>query len=232
MSLIVCDSSSIITLAENASLSILGHFNQAGNHFVAPKKVFEEVVETPLRMDSFSYEALRVREIFEQGWIELVDEPTKRKELSDKMNEIMEFANSCFVFREKPLVLLHAGEAQALALARLLGASTILVDEKTTRILIEEPLALQESMESRTGEALEVNRGALKKLKAELEGFRVIRSVELAAVAFEQGFFENYYGGRFKSSKEDVLRSVLVSLRNSGCSVAMDDIRGYMQLLR
>lgn len=232
MTLLVCDSSSIITLAENCSLSVLGHFVNKGVRFAVPKKVFEETIETPLRIERFSYEALRVREIFESGWLELVDEPTKRKELADKTADIVKFANSCFVFKGKPLTLLHTGEAQALALGRLLGATTILVDEKTTRILIEAPLSLKESIERRTGQPLDVDPGSLKKLRAELEGFRVIRSVELAAVAFEQGFFERYYTGRFQSQKADVLKSILVSLRNSGCSVSGDDIDGYIRLLR
>lgn len=230
---IICDSSSIITLAENCLLFLLENFSRNGTRFYIPVGVRKEIIDVPLSTRRFKFEAIKAMETVDRGWLNVIDLPEKHEEVRQKANKIMECANSLFVVKNRPMRVLQYGEAEALALAKILGIDTILIDEKTTRLLIEDPQVMRHNIEGKVEEKVEVHDDSLKRLLQEIEGLRVIRSVEMVMVAFERGYLDRFFCEKHKLNvdvrKETVL-GILYALKDSGCAITEKEIKDYQGL--
>ncbi len=227
---IICDSSSIITLADNCLFYIVEALSRKGTDFLIPVAVKKEIFNTPISTRKFKFEAVRVGEAIRKGWLKVYDSEKPKREVRKIANKIMDASNELFFVGRKPLRLIQYGEAEALALARVIGVNTILVDEKNTRMIIENPEAMAEFIGRRIGKNVSVNRNALKALKHELRGLEVIRSVEVVMVALEQGLLDHYVQKNDGTSKKDLVLGLLYALKKSGCAISEDEIREYYRM--
>ena len=219
MKKIVCDASSIISISDNCLLSVLDQMHDK-MQLVISKRVKEELIDKPLKTHRFALKALILRKFLNNGMMEVYD----KAEINDYAKRITDLANSLLSYKKRQLMILHRGEAESLACLKSLGENTLLVDERTTRHLIEDPELLQKYMENITQHRLNMNNEVLDELQKELKGINVIRSSELLAYAYEKGMLEGLDSKR-------VLEAGLYALKFSGCSITRDEIKEYTHLL-
>ena len=67
MSLIVCDSSSLISLSDTCNIDVLRFLRQHGGKFVIPPAVEEEIVEHPAQLKQYAFSAVRLRKLVDDG---------------------------------------------------------------------------------------------------------------------------------------------------------------------
>jgi hypothetical protein len=135
---ILCDSGSLISLTA-ACLDRLLYFFHENYHlrFIIPPSVEYESVRRPLESNlrKYLFSAIRIKNAIDDGVIVKVD-----ADVAARTTKFMDAANNMYFARGKPLRLIQQGETEMVALAKTLGVEYILIDERTTRMLIEAPL--------------------------------------------------------------------------------------------
>jgi predicted nucleic acid-binding protein len=206
--MVSCDSSSIITLSTNCLLWLLDKFDA---EFLIPVYVRKEIIDNPRHTRKYAFEALRNGLMVGNG---LRVEKTDAK----LRNKITELSNTLYMHKGKPIEIIQAGEADALALAVEKDIKTLLVDEKNTRLLLEDKELLRQVVQKRTHRNIEVNGGVAKELDHMLEGINAIRSSELVAVAIKRGILDWPY------PKKELLNSTLTAIKFGGCAITSEEI--------
>jgi len=218
---IVCDSGSLITLTSSCLDRLLYFFTEKQHmRFMIPPAVEYETVGRVLdeNIRKHMYSALRIRQAIEDGI--LVRAPG---DYSIAGKRLMDWANNLFYIKGKPMMLIQRGEAEMLALSRASQVDYLLMDERTTRMLIEAPIRLKTHLENEFGVHAMVNKENLRQLTSEISNLRTLRSSELAMLAFEKGYFDVS-----DNRKNEMLEAALYKMKYSGCSISFDDIKSYM----
>jgi predicted nucleic acid-binding protein len=218
MARIVCDSSSLVSLSDNCFLFLLEDLKDT--EFLIPAGVKQEIIDKPITSKRFELSAIRLNRLVAQGRLKVFSDP----DVLHYSKRITDLANSLLMYGNDYVKIMHEGEAETIGCLKVLKENALLIDERTTRQLIEGPDQLKKYMEARTGYNLKVNENSKRELEKELSGIRVIRSVELLAYAYEKGLLE-----KFGTNK--ILEAGLWSLKFSGCSMTDDEIREYVQML-
>ncbi len=218
----ICDSSTLIALAETCTLPALYHLKQsAGARFLVPPAVGYETMQHPEHIKRFAFSAFKIEKVKDDGVLEM----TEPKNLGQRTRDIMQRANSVFSVNGQALKVLHAGEAECLAVYLENKAKAVLVDEKTTRLLIEDPLLLRDSLQQEYHGRAKMNDSALDALKAATKGMVAVRSTEILAMAYEDGFFKGY-----GKNEVEAFHASLYALRNAGCSITTKELLEYQQI--
>lgn len=219
---IVCDSSSLISLVQSCFLDIFAFLNQRMyGTFIYPKMVRFESIERPISIRNHALRALRLRECEENRWIQFLDVDVEKE-----TKEIMSMANNIFVTKNKAIHLVDAGEAAQIALANKLNIKTLVIDERTTRTLLEAPMKLQQHLERESKKPVFVDQKLLNSFLEKVGKFNIIRSSELIVIAYNFGYFDKY-----GKDKENALESALYTLKFSGCSLSYEEINDFMREL-
>lgn len=216
---IVFDSGTLISLSMNGLTEELRDLKRIfrGNFFVT-KDVVAEVIDKPLTIKRFELEALRIKQLLDEG----VLENPKVIGISDgkidfEKSKFLDIANATFQSKGKNIHIIDSGEASCLALSKILNErkieNVIAVDERITRLLGEKPENIKKIMESKLHASITSNKENYKFF----QGFRFVRSTELIYVAYKNGFI-NVKGG------EIVLDALLYALMLNGCSISPDEI--------
>ncbi len=230
MKSLVFDAGPIITLSLNNLLWILEPLKTKFNgEFCISPEVRNELVDKPLKTRKYKFEALQVLKYICKGVLKEVDE----KEVREKAQQIIEVANSTFRAKGHDVKIVHSGEVGAVALALHMNSNAIVVDERTTRYLIEKPDQLQELMASKLHTKVSVNKHNLDKLKQMFKDLKVIRSVELVTIAYEMGLLEFYVTEKEKCQVPDLnktlLESVLWGAKLNGCAISEKEINSIIK---
>lgn len=214
MKAIVFDSGPLISLTMNNLIWILEPLKERfRGEFYIPEAVKLELVDEPLQTKKFKFEALQMQELIGSGVVKVLeDSATKDETLS-----LLAIANSCFSARGQNLTIVHYGEIASVVAALHLNASALVMDERVTRELIEHPQHLAVIMEKKLQTRVQVDASRLAELKRRTGSVSIIRSTELAAVAFERGLLDRY--ALQPSQKRTVLESVLWGLKLDGCAI-------------
>ena len=215
MKYLIFDSSSIITLSMNNFLHILDQLNEEfDGEFCITPQVKNEVVDNPLAIKRFELEALNILSLIKRGVLEVKDS----KNLSREMQKMKISLNSLFVTNGQKLKLFHDGELSCIALANeLMGQGhevLLIIDERTTRMLIENQENLRKLLEEKLHAKVDIRKINLNFIK----DIKVIRSAELGLVAYKQGFIE------LPTSKEQAVDAILYALKYKGCSISHIEI--------
>lgn len=225
MRTLVFDTGPLISLTLNNLLWIVESLHEKfdGDFYITPE-VYKELIERPLATKKYKFEALQILPLITRGIIK-VSQPDEYK---DKTDKLLELANSCLTAKGNHIRIVHMGEVEAMACALHLGADTIVIDERTSRVLIESPALLKQQLERKLHTSVSVEEDNLKELSKELSGLKVIRSFELVTVAYELGLLNMFAQEEERSVlpdiKKAVLEGVLWAVKLSGCSVKTDDI--------
>ena len=214
MKSIIFDSGPLINFAMNGSLYILEKLKKEfDGDFLITKEVQKEIIDTPLTIKRFELEALQLKSLCDKGVIKLADiTPQQVDELRKKRDEIMNIANTTFKTKKRYIHLIDKGESAVLALSNIIKPSLIVIDERTTRILCENPENLKKLLEKKLHTSITAN----KKNYFYFRDYKVIRSTELAYIAYKKGFFD------IKDPR--ALEAMLYALKYRGCSVSEAEI--------
>ncbi|MEW6721875.1 MAG: hypothetical protein AB1324_01290 [Candidatus Micrarchaeota archaeon] len=222
---ILCDSGVLISLTAGCLDSILYFFAEKHDmRFVIPPSVEYESVTRPLQSDlkKHLFSAIRIKDAIDDGVVVVVD-----AKVEDQTRRLMNAANSMFYIKGKPIRLIHTGESEMLALALELGIDNILIDERTTRMLIEAPFRLKEHFEQEFDVNVMVNKGSYRDLESKISSLKAIRSSELVMLAYENGYFKS-----FGKLEREALEAALYKMKYSGCSISFEEISSYVMMAR
>jgi predicted nucleic acid-binding protein len=222
---LVFDSGAIISLALNNLLWILEPLKQKfGGDFLICPAVRDEIVKKPMSTKKFKFEAIQVKDLIDR---QVISEIAEKKDLSEMTGRMMFYANNSFQAWGNYIRIVHEGEMQSLALVKLRMASALVVDERNVRMLIEDAEMLARVMKSRLHTHIKIDWENLKKFQQMTKGIRAIRSLELAAIAFELGLFD-----RYDTEKKELLDALLWGIKLNGCSVSENEIDEVIRIER
>ena len=231
MKALIFDTGPIISLTLTNLLWILKPLRQHfKGSFIIPEAVKFEVIDHPFKTKRFKFEAIQVLKELYEGTFNLV----KSEKVKSLAQEFLEVTNHTFKAHGSFIQVVQPGEMEVLAAAKLLGAKAIVVDERTTRMLVEEPHKLKELMQSKLHTKVVVDNEKLNELISLTHDIKVIRSVELATIAYELKILNNYIvkteERAYKNMKKELLDSVLWGLKLNGCSVSQNEIEDILKM--
>ncbi|MEK6891920.1 MAG: hypothetical protein AABX25_01920 [Nanoarchaeota archaeon] len=220
MKSIIFDAGPIISLATNNLLFILPplkkHFN---GKFYLTSSVKKELVDRPFEIKKFKFEAIQIEKLIEDGVLEIIDNDFIRNESP----KLLAIANTTFKAFGNYMQIVHFAEMSTLAAAINLNADSVAIDEKTTRLLMENPKLLLEILKKTLHTSISVNELNLKEFRSRTKNIRAIRSIELVAIAYEHGILDGYIT-KLPDAKRNLLESVLWGVKIGGCAVSRDEI--------
>ena len=124
---------------------------------------------------------------------------------------------------------------EAIATALHYGSKTVVIDERTSRKLIEDPDGIASRLSRKLHMKIEVNQKNLGFIKKELGNLKVIRSTELAIVAYKSGLLKRYMledeKKIIKNLEKSILEGVLWGIKLNGCSIREDEIIKMIKFL-
>jgi len=216
--ILIFDSGSLISLSINGLLEELKKLKKIFNgEFIITKEVKKEVVDNPIKIKMYELEALKIQNLIDEGCLNMPDKiGITDKEITNLMFKLMNFANTMFIGNRNEIQLIQQGETSCLALSKILNEKKIknvlVVDERTTRMLVEKPENLKELLEKKMHTNVKLKESNFK----EFNGFKIIRSTELIYIAYKKGLI-NLRG-------KEVLDALLYALKFKGCAISSEEI--------
>lgn len=226
MKSIVFDAGGIISLAINNLLWLLEPLKKRlGGEFYISETIKKEVVDKPLTTKRFKFEALRVLRYIDNGTICILD----NKEIKRKTMLLLSLANNSFIARHQPINIVHHGEISGIATAIFKNSNAFVVDERTTRTLIENPNKLKNILRHTLHTDIKIDHNKLKEFQKLAGNIRIIRSVELVTIAYELGLLDRYLT-TIQNPRQTLLESVLWGLKLNGCAVSKREIEQVLRI--
>ena len=223
---IVFDSGALISFSLNGITEIIEDLKKNfKGKFLITSEIKREIIDFPLKVKRFELEALKLKNLFDRG---ILESPSsigiKDNEIFQKTNEILDLANNCFVGDGKAIKLINGGEASCLALSTILtqkGIKNVLaVDERTTRMLAENPEELKNFLERK----LHVKIKTCEESSKFFKNFKIIRSPELVYVAYKKNLI--------KLKDKNILDALLYAVKFKGASISSEEIEEMKRLAR
>ena len=226
MRCIVFDAGPLISFALNAILDIVPKLKEKyKGDFYITNGVKDELIGYPSKSKRFALEALHIKKLLRNKSLEVIE----MKKYTTEVDIITKLANSIYSIKGRDLVILNRGELQALVLAKNLNAQAVVVDERTTRLLLENPYRLHKYLKRKFRADIKINKESLKEFESHFSTLKIIRSVELALVSVDLGFFDD-----IMSLDEDykVVEAILWALKFNGCAVSEIEIRKLVKMYK
>ncbi len=225
MAKLVFDTSSLISVSENCLMRIISAISSEKNaELIIPEGVYYESVSHPLQIRRFELNALRIKDSVDSGAIKIMKLNSAAK---DAAKAIENLANSLFEISGEKINLVHAGEIETLALANSINADLIVMDERTTRMLVEDAYRLRDKMEEKYESKADIDTEKLAELQRMFVNVKIVRSVELIAYAYERGYFEP----ELRKTKL-ALEAALYAAKYGGCAVSLEEIQQFLKSAR
>ncbi|MGM5484322.1 MAG: hypothetical protein ACQEP1_00415 [Nanobdellota archaeon] len=222
---IIFDTGPIINLALNNLIWLFEplHREFRGTFYI-PRAVKKELIDRPLGTKKFKLEALQIMPLITQGTFEVIENDFIKK----KSHYLLDLANRCFKAKGNWIKIIQYGEVEAIATALYHQVDTIVIDERITRKLIEDPKDVRETLRKRLHTKIHVDQDNLDKFFEEVKHLKVIRSIELVTVAYELGLLERYIENSehmvIENLRDKLLEGVLWGVKLNGCSVNKEEI--------
>jgi len=221
---IIFDSGALISFSMNGITELIAKLKENfKGKFLITQEIKREIVDKPIKIKRFELEALKLKALLDEGVLEMPSSlGIKDSEVTNQGNEILKIANSTFQGTRRAIHLLDMGETSCLALSRILTQKKIknilVVDERTTRMLVEKPENLKRILEKKIQTKISIKQDNLKFFK----GFGIIRSTELVYVAYKKGLV--------KLKDGDVLNALLYAMKFKGAAISGDEIEEIKRL--
>ncbi len=215
-STLMFDAGPLINFSMNGSLDILRKLKKEfKGKFLITDSVKNETMDYPEKIKEYELGALRIEGLLKDKVIEISNFSEKQKqELEMKTNEIMNLANSTFRTDRRDIHIIDRGESSIIALSTIMKSNCALViDERTTRMLCENPENLRKLLEKKLHTKIMAN----KENYGFFTQFNVIRSIELAYIAYKRKLFD------LEDPRE--LEAMLYGLKFKGASVSEEEIQ-------
>lgn len=209
---IVVDAGPLISMSNTCFLWLL---EKLPFEFLLPPWVVNEVSLFPRHTKHYKLSALRIGDYIARGILKETALGEKGEKIAAKVQHI---ANNTYFVRNRPLKIIQRGEAEAIALATLTDHA-MLVDERTIRLLIEDPLELKDLLRIRTGGRVKMDQENAEKLQEIVGDVLMLRSVDLVAYAHEEGILQR---------GKDFVEAAMYALKYAGCAVSEQEIVEYL----
>lgn len=230
MKRIIFDTGPIISLTLNNLLWMLKPLKERyKGEFCITTSVRRELVDHPLTTKKFKFEAMQVLRQIKEGVLTEVDD----KPYQADTKALLDLANTSFRFNGRYLNILHQAEVTVLAVASRLKAEAIVVDEQTTRLLLENPTRMEDRLKKRFHHKASQDEKKLSLFQKRLSNIRLLRSTELVGVAFEFGIFDCFLpdSGKVENHPDqELLESLLWGLKLKGCAISEREINQIMKI--
>ncbi len=221
------DSGPLMSLTMNNLLGILQPLKEKfGGEFYITPAVRNELVERPLEIKRFEFEALQIMKLLREGTLKLYEKPLKG------VIDLSTYANKSIVAKDKGccMEIIHGGELETVAASLQEGNDIVAIDERTIRLLMENSQELKNLIEARLHEKVVLDRKMAGQFQSLIKGMKVIRSAELVGLAYQFGILDNYLPA-LKSGREILLDSVLWGLKLKGCAIIGEEIEELKKVL-
>ena len=224
MKALIFDSGTLINLSMNGMLDILEKLKKTfEGKFIITQAVKYEIIDRPINVSRFELGALRIQELLNRSIIELPDTLNiTDKQIKQATQEFMEKANHAIQVRDQWVTLVSEAEMSCLALSSILNTqgveNIIAIDERTTRVLCEKPLTLEQLMSERLHQRARLMSPDLHLF----EEYRFIRSSELVYVAYKKGIL----GLEGKKA----LEAALYATKYKGAAISFEEIEALKKL--
>lgn len=220
---LIFDSGALINLSMNGLLYILEPLKKNfQGKFLITKQVKYEVVDRPIGIQRFELGALIVKNLIDKGVLEMPSSLGITDELIDSgTKEFMQKSNHCLSLKGNWMEIVSDAEMSCLALSSELTKREfdcmIAIDERTTRMLFEDPKKLTEIMSNKLHQRVKISD------KPCSEGdFSFIRSSELVYVAYKKGFI--------KIEGKQALEALLYATKFKGSSISFEELEQLKKL--
>ena len=224
--IIFFDAGPIITLVMARLIWILPELQKKfGGKFYITPAVKYELVDRPLTVRRFEFEALQVMKLIKEGVLE-VYEKVPQAEVSSLIN----LANNSFKIDNKPMDIIQEGEMESVATALWIGADAVVIDERTLRLFIEDNKGMRKLLERRFRKTVVPQPEKMNEFSDKLKKANIIRSIELIGVAYKQGLLDSYVP-ELKKGKDILVNSVLWAAKYNGCAVTEHEIEELQQTI-
>ena len=207
--MLILDSGPLIILSNCCLLNILEFLYNKGIKFCITPTVYKETVEKPIKNEYYMWSAIRIKKIIDK-YIEI-----REVDLED-WDKI---ANSCFTCEGRYLEICHKGELEALVLANKIKPYILVMDERTTRLLLEDPHLLKCRLERKFKGEIKMIEENILKFQKEFHKVLIIRTAELYLLARKLGYPGN----------KNVDYGILFSLKKNGCGISTTEIIEYFE---
>ena len=219
---IVFDSGTLISFSQSCLIEILERLQKnLGQEFLVSNTVYREIVVNPMKIRRFELNAVRLHKAIESKWLTLID--ATPMEIA-RMNELSTLANQSYLIDHHCLNIVQGGESEALAICNERRIDVLAMDERTTRMLIENPGQLQNLLRERNQKPVEMMEQNARQFGEPFKDLTIVRSVELLALAYSRGLFEPTLAQR-----PAALEAGLFALKFAGCAVSENEITEYLE---
>ena len=230
MKSLVFDSSSIISLATNNLLWLLRPLKkQFKGDFYISKSIKHEIVDHPLTTKRFKFEALVIEDLIEEGYLKLHYD----KQIEKETEKLVGISKKIFNAKGRDINLVQKAEVEGLLLAKHLKSEAFVVDERTMRLLVEAPENVRKILQSKLHTKIHFNGNNLNEFSKKVAGVKIIRSTELAGVAYDLKLLDKYITVNKvlkKNKRKILLEGVLWGLKLKGCSISPEEINEILRV--
>ena len=225
MKAIVFDAGPVISLAMNDILYILKELKKCYDGlFIMTPAVKNELIDRPFRIKRFKLESLQVMKLIFDGTFYLISD----KKIAEMRDELDYLGNHIYFYKDNPIKIIHSGETESMAACVVLNTNTFIIDERTTRLLIESPKVLHRLLESKLHKQISVNNVNLQKFLEYTKHIRIVRSSELVSVAFKKGLLNNIIAKGeehiIPNLRGELIDSLLWGVKLKGCTISEREI--------
>jgi len=221
---IVFDSGVIISFSETCYLPLFKSLKESLGELIITNNVKYECVGKAEKNMRFKLSGLRIDDEIKNSIFTVYKSDKKLDELTFK---ILDLTNNLFKIRGSPLKIIQIGEAECLALLGMTDASYLAVDERTTRMLIEQPHALINIFKRKYNVGkIDFDEKKYLEFKKLIGNVSAIRSVDLFCYAQKHSLLTSVF-----DDKEN-LKAALYTLKFKGCSVSFEEIDEYIKGLK
>jgi hypothetical protein len=224
MKALIFDSGTLINLSMNGLLDLIEKLKKVfDGKFIITQEVKYEIIDRPLGIHRFELGALMVKNMLDSGVLELpsalgINDVIIKKETK----KLMDIANRSLQVNGKWIPLVSEAETSCLALSSELSKNginnLIAIDERTTRVLCENPENLERLMSERLHEKVTLKAGNFSPFSV----YKFIRSTELVFVAYKKGLTE--------LKGKQALEALLYATKFKGCAVSFEEIEEMKKL--
>jgi len=218
MKTLIFDSGPLINFSMNGFLEVLERLKQTfEGKFLITASVKYEVIDRPIKVQRFELGALRVQQLLNRKVLELPDSINiDNQELQHLTKQLFEQANHTLKVHDAWVNIVSEAEMSCLALSTLLGKrgteTIIAIDERTTRILCEDPRMLEQLVSDRLHQRAQIAAADLNEFK----DYRFIRSSELVYVAYKKGVLG--------LEGKQALEAALYATKTKGTAISYEEI--------
>ena len=150
-------------------------------------------------------------------------------------DKLIRLSSGVFETKGEYIQVIHKGEVQSLALVKHLNSNAYIIDERTTRLLVENPKKLTGILLNKLHSRINVNKNNLDEFRKEVGRVDIIRSIELMVYAYDSGLLDEYVKGKvdvgFKVDlKKTLLEGLLWGLKLRGCSISTEEIDEILKM--